>query len=196
MYSEKTTIVDVVSLGDDGFSLSITASDLYDAAKSGDVIRRHDISTDAGVHNWAYVGLSEVKLDSNGYTFTFSNGDAFSASADDDYPTSETMSDETGGSGGGALIVNGTYDDATSTITLDKTWTEIKGAPIAVVSAEDLDGIKTIDPVIRLGTIPDFSTGTTMYFIDVVLYGETMDDTLMARFAADSEDGVLTFTYE
>lgn len=123
MYSEKTTIVDVVSLGDDGFSLSITASDLYDAAKSGDVIRRHDISTDAGVHNWAYVGLSEVKLDSNGYTFTFSNGDAFSASADDDYPASDSVSDESGGGSGGGVLVVHDVDG-----TLDKTWQEIKDA--------------------------------------------------------------------
>lgn len=128
MYSEKTTIVDVVSLGDDGFSLSITASDLYDAAKSGDVIRRHDISTDAGVHNWAYVGLLEVKLDSNGYTFTFSNGDVFSASLDDDYPASDTVSDETGGgSGGGVLVVNNENGE------LDKTWNEIDAADAAVI---------------------------------------------------------------
>jgi len=92
MYSEKTEIVDVVAV-DNGFSLSKKAGDLYEAARNGDVIRRHNISDSPAVVNYAYVGLSEVKKDSSGFKFKFASGDEFTASDADAYPSASSVSD-------------------------------------------------------------------------------------------------------
>lgn len=96
MYSEKTEIVDVVAITENNsttYSLSKKAGDLYEAARNGDVIRRHNISDSPAVVNFAYVGLSGVKKDSNGYTFAFSNGDVFIASTADAYPSATAVND-------------------------------------------------------------------------------------------------------
>lgn len=133
MYSEKTEIVDVAAITENNsttYSLSMKAGDLYEAARNGDVIRRHNISDSPAVVNYAYVGLSEVKKDSNGYKFTFASGDEFTASDADAYPSASSVSDAISGggsSGGGVLVVNLNME----TQTLDKTWKEIHDAMLS-----------------------------------------------------------------
>lgn len=100
MYSEKTEIVDVVAV-DNGYSLSKKAGDLFEAAKAGTVIRRHDVNETGNpdYKDYAYVGLSEVKLNGSGYSFTFASGDEFTASDADAYPSASSISDAIAGSG-------------------------------------------------------------------------------------------------
>lgn len=117
MYNESTTIVDVVTLGEGGYALSMKAEDLWVAFE---VVRRH-IDADGARH---YSQMVEAKTTSDGYSFKFDTGDVFTCASHEEYPTSETLSDESsgGGSGGGVLVVNDVNG------TLDKTWTEIKNA--------------------------------------------------------------------
>lgn len=134
MYSAETTIVDVKQTGESEYTLSMTAMDLYVAAQSGDVIRRHDVSESNTAPEKKYVALSGVKFaETTGkYTFTFASGDVFESASDAAYPTAESVSDESGGgSGGGVLVVTDTDG------TLDKTWQEIHDADIAYIHLMD-----------------------------------------------------------
>lgn len=131
MYSEKTIIVDVIETGVSEYSLSMKASDLYEAAQAGDVLRRNDVGSVAAPEK-KYTVLSGVKLESGTYTFTFANGDAFTASSSDAYPTAASISNDyaAGGGGGGFLLVNATRleedsSDGDTRYRLDKTAKQI-----------------------------------------------------------------------
>jgi hypothetical protein len=87
-FSENSLVVDVIKISDSSYKLSVPAGDLLTAAMNGAVLRRHDLST-AAVPNVLYVPLSEAKLSSGTYTFTFANGDTFTASSADGYPAVE-----------------------------------------------------------------------------------------------------------
>lgn len=52
-----------------------------------------------------------------------------------------TLSWASGSSGGGVLVVNGTWDDEGTTCTLDKTWQEIHDGGFGVVASDVGDGI-------------------------------------------------------
>lgn len=152
-FSENSLVVDVIKISNSSYKLSVPAGDLLTAAMNGAVLRRHDLST-AAVPNVLYVPLSEAKLSSGTYTFTFASGDAFTASSADAYPAASSVSDKTdselppvgtsdknkflhanestgalewaeGGSGGGVLVVTDTDG------TLDKTWQEIHDAMLS-----------------------------------------------------------------
>lgn len=147
MYSEKTEIVDVVAITENNsttYSLSKKAGDLFEAAKAGTVIRRHDVNETGNpdYKDYAYVGLSEVKLNGSGYTFKFASGDEFTASDADAYPSASSISDAIAGGGsgggGGALVV---HMDENST--LDKTWNEINAADVAVIVYSKIEDGKT-----------------------------------------------------
>lgn len=167
MYNESTTIVDVVATTD-GYALSIKAGDLYIAY---DVVRRH--VDDDGARHFAQMTKSEITED--GYAFTFDTGDVFTCAAADEYPASETLSDDSsgGGSGGGVLVVH----DANGT--LDKTWAEIDAADVAaIVYSRSADGV-----TVRMR---DFVMGTVcadgVYSVDATGVGRTTYET-------DSADG-------
>ena len=129
MYSAETTIVDVKQTGESEYTLSMTAKELYVAAQSGDVIRRHDVSASDKAPEKKYVALSGVKFaEATGkYTFTFASGDVMETTSADAYPTSESISDSTGGSGG-RFVVTFTYDESTETWSTDKTFAECVAA--------------------------------------------------------------------
>ena len=93
-FTENSLVVDVVKISNSSFKLSVPAGDLLTAAMNGAVLRRHDLSTTA-VPNVLYVPLSEAKLSSGTYTFTFASGDKFTASAADAYPAASSVSDKT-----------------------------------------------------------------------------------------------------
>lgn len=157
MHDGTTLIVDVETLGENSYALSLPAEDLWVAYE---VVRRH---VDAnGVRH--YSQMTEAKTTANGYSFKFDTGDTFTCSSHLDRPTSSTLSDTSselpavgandknkylhtnestgalewaeGGSGGGALIVTRTAD------TLDKTWNEIVTAmtTTGAVLASYVDG--------------------------------------------------------
>lgn len=124
MYNESTTIVDVITLGEDSYELSMKAEDLWVAFE---VVRRHIDAN--GVRH--YSQMVEAKITSDGYSFKFDTGDVYTCASHEEHPASETMSDESGGgSGGGVLVVTDTDG------TLDKTWQEIVDADLAVVRQE------------------------------------------------------------
>ena len=85
MYNEGNLIVDVIATST-GYRLSRSAQDLYIAYE---VIRRHVDST--GARHFAQ--LTSAKLTHNGYEFTFDNGDVFTASSADAYPSALAVSD-------------------------------------------------------------------------------------------------------
>lgn len=143
MFDGTTLIVDVETLGENSYALSLPAEDLWVAYE---VVRRH---VDAnGVRH--YSQMTEAKTTSDGYSFKFDTGDTFTCSSHLDRPTSSTLSDTSselpsvgtsdknkflhtnestgalewaeGGSGGGVLVVTDTNG------TLDKTWQEIHDA--------------------------------------------------------------------
>ena len=157
-FTENSLVVDIVKISNSSYKLSVPAGDLLTAAMNGAVLRRHDLST-AAVPNVLYVPLSEAKLSSGTYTFTFASGDKFTASAADAYPAASSVSDKTdselpsvgtsdknkflhtnestgalewaeGGSGGGVLVVNVTIDE-NMLATADKTCKEIIDACLA-----------------------------------------------------------------
>ena len=154
-FSENSLVVDVIKISNSSYKLSVPAGDLLAAAMNGAVLRRHDLST-AAVPNVLYVPLSEAKLSSGTYTFTFASGDAFTASAADAYPAASSVSDKTdselpdvgtndkgkflhtnestgalewaeGGSGGGVLVVTFTNPNNFPK-KADYTFEEIKSA--------------------------------------------------------------------
>lgn len=176
MYSEQTTIVEVVASNTKSTvaRLEMKAEELYVAAKSGHVIRRHDVSLPENfITEHKDVDLTDAKYDeSTGtYTFTFASGDVFTAVAGE-YPSAETLSDGNGlpavtssdegkvatvnnsgewvasmpSSGGGVLAVHETEESAEgiTTYTLDKTWQEIANAEFAVIKA-GIDSDMTYD---------------------------------------------------
>lgn len=158
-FSENSLVVDVIKISNSSYKLSVPAGDLLTAAMNGAVLRRHDLST-AAVPNVLYVPLSESKLSSGTYTFTFASGDAFTASAADAYPAASSVSDETGGgSGGGAnniVHVDYTHEKTSSgdTWTLTKTAGEIlslmKSGNIVFIQV-DTDEYYQLAGVQRLG---------------------------------------------
>lgn len=75
-------IVDVVETSSYNYSLSVKAGDLYIAATTGLVFRRY---TDAnGVH---FTPLSDASFKNGTYSFSFSNGDTYTCSSADAYPS-------------------------------------------------------------------------------------------------------------
>lgn len=126
------------------YSLSMKAGDMYESALSGTLIRRHDVGS-SGTVNFVYVGLSEVKKDSNGFTFTFANGDVYEAPDADSYPCASSVSDKqdapipvltyySNTSSGGQLKIGSTSGDSTK----KADWEKIKsalanGLPVVVV---------------------------------------------------------------
>lgn len=122
MHDGTTLIVDVLTLGENSYALSLPAEDLWVAYE---VVRRH---VDAnGVRH--YSQMTEAKTTSDGYSFKFDTGDTFTCSSHLDKPTSSTLSDEIGGgSGGGRFIVTLSYDEGTETWSADKTIAECVAA--------------------------------------------------------------------
>lgn len=179
-FSENSLVVDVIKISNSSYKLSVPAGDLLTAATNGAVLRRHDLST-AAVPNVLYVPLSEAKMQSGTYTFTFANGDAFTASAADAYPTAESVSDESGGgSGGGVLVVTDTNG------TLDKTWQEIHDAEAAIISLSGNAQSKTWYIVTSVSSGARFSVSACLPSVNGKT-GEPEND--LRRYAVDSADG-------
>ena len=154
MYSAETTIVDVKQTGESEYTLSMTAKELYVAAQSGDVLRRHDVSASDKAPEKKYVALSGVKFaEATGkYTFTFASGDVMEASSADAYPTASSISDSTDElpavedtdkgkflhanestgalewASGGRFVVTFSYDSETEEWSADKTFAECVAA--------------------------------------------------------------------
>lgn len=82
LYTESTVIADVVSAYPSGLRLSITAEELYLAFMSGVVVRRY--TDDDGTH---ITHMSDASLKNGTYSFSFSNGDTFTCSSADAYPS-------------------------------------------------------------------------------------------------------------
>ena len=170
-FSENSLVVDVIKISNSSYKLSVPAGDLLTAAMNGTVLRRHDLST-AAVPDVLSVHLSEAKLSSGTYTFTFASGDKFTASSAYAYPAASSVSDKTdselpaveaadkgkflhanestgalewaeGGSGGGALVVNGTWNEAGTECVLDKTYKEIYDADLAIWKNADSENKDT-----------------------------------------------------
>lgn len=206
MFDGTTLIVDVVTLGENSYALSLPAEDLWVAYE---VVRRH---VDAnGVRH--YSQMTEAKTTSDGYSFKFDTGDTFTCSSHLDRPTSSTLSDTSselpsvgasdknkflhanestgalewaeGGSGGGVLVVNGTWSD--NVCTLDKTWQEIHDGGFGVVKFVDYDGV-TYLPI--LAVYSNFGS----YNVSAMTEGESSLTTLI--FQVSSESGYPTYTAE
>ena len=184
MYSAETTIVDVKQTGEEEYTLSMTAKELYVAAQSGDVLRRHDVSESDKAPEKKYVALSGVKFaEATGkYTFTFASGDVMEASSADAYPTSSSISDATGGgSGGGVMLVSvsAVQDGDDIIYTADKTAREIINA-MPLVYTEDLISEGTV----KTHVFTLFSDGSysihngeyTFSYHSMELVAETLDD--------------------
>ena len=163
MFDGTTLIVDVLTLGENSYALSLPAEDLWVAYE---VVRRH---VDAnGVRH--YSQMTEAKTTADGYSFKFDTGDTFTCSSHLDKPTSSTLSDE-GGSGGGVLVVGATIDG--NTMTLDKTWQQIADADFAILKGqtesthiETLSGYGTAEGIYWVhfggpdGALPDFNASS------------------------------------
>ena len=190
MYSEKTEIIDVVKVvtgtGDDAvttYTLNKKAGDLYESALSGDVIRRHDISTTAGVVHNSYIGLSEVKKDSNGFKFVFANGDVFAASTADAYPSASAVSDILGVNP--LVFYTGTLDgdqlkkgSASGSNTTEDDWDEIivalsTGRPVIVMSQTGVNSVYLPHVAVGAAQGLDLSNGTVCK-VEVVGYGSNL----------------------
>jgi hypothetical protein len=176
-------VVDVVKISNSSYKLSVPAGDLLTAAMNGAVLRRHDLST-AAVPNVLYVPLSEAKLSSGTYTFTFASGDAFTASSEDAYPAAESVSDETGGgSSGGALVVTDTEG------TLNKTWQEIHDAGAAIISHSNDANQTSWYIVTGVRSTPSF----IVYACQPSVNGKTGEpENDFRRYGSDSADGYPT----
>ena len=203
-FTENSLVVDVIKISNSSYKLSVPAGDLLAAAMNGAVLRRHDLST-AAVPNVLYVPLSEAKLSSGTYTFTFASGDKFTASAADAYPAASSVSDKTdselpsvgtsdknkflhtnestgalewaeGGSGGGVLVVTDTNG------TLDNTWQEIYNAaenkiPTALrVVEEDSINFNWLTTV--------FKEGDVGFYVDFGVEGAAFEE-----YTSDSASG-------
>ena len=121
MYNESTTIVDVVTLGESGYALSMKAEDLWVAFE---VVRRH-IDADGARH---YSQMVEAKTTSDGYSFKFDTGDVFTCASHEEYPTSETLSDESSGGGSGGGNVEFVRFDIGEGVICDHTKEELDAA--------------------------------------------------------------------
>lgn len=131
MTDGSTLIVDVETLGENSYALSLPAEDLWVAYE---VVRRHIDAN--GVRH--YSQMIEAAMTDDGYSFKFDTGDVFTCASHLNKPTSSTLSDTpAGGSGGGVLVVH-SIDDYT---TLDKTWQEIHDAALncVVVLIDEVD---------------------------------------------------------
>lgn len=124
MFDGTTLIVDVLTLGENSYALSLPAEDLWVAYE---VVRRH---VDAnGVRH--YSQMTEAKTTTDGYSFKFDTGDTFTCPSHLDQPTSSTLSDEQGGGSGGvvfAVNLSLTNESGSWVATLDKTYAEIDSA--------------------------------------------------------------------
>lgn len=141
MYSEKTTITGFfIDSDSDQLCLSIPAADLYDAAKSSEVLLSwQSIDGDDNVVTKysRLVSTSRSPLDVTEdvqYTFVFDNGETYfndgnvyaeRTSGDTDVPADPQTGG--GGSGGGALVVNVTDGDG-GTFVADKSMSEVLSA--------------------------------------------------------------------
>lgn len=195
MFDGTTLIVDVETLGENSYALSLPAEDLWVAYE---VVRRH---VDAnGVRH--YSQMTKAKTTSDGYSFKFDTGDTFTCASHLDKPTSSTLSDTSselpsvgtsdknkflhtnestgalewaeGGSGGGVLVVNVDENG-----TLDKTWQEIHDGGFGVVEM-DRNNEKNYYPIITVGQ------GISQYYVIVIYSGESL---AKLRFKATSADG-------
>lgn len=85
MYSERTTIVDVVIDEDDVVSLNMTAEELYNASKGGQVLRRHKSRHSDVNMRYYYAALAKATVNSNSYVFVFDNGEEYDGNGSE-YP--------------------------------------------------------------------------------------------------------------
>ena len=144
MYSERTTIVDVVIDEDDVVSLNMTAEELYNASKGGQVLRRYKVQSSDVIMKYYYAALAKATVNSNSYVFVFDNGEEYDGNGSE-YPElvsndgvlnlqvvtvpAPSQSDEgkvltvneddelewaAGGSGGGVLVVGWTFHEGES----------------------------------------------------------------------------------
>lgn len=190
MYNESTTIVDAVATTD-GYALSIKAGDLYIAYE---VVRRH--VDEAGARHFAQLTKSEITED--GYAFTFDTGDVFTCTGADEYPASETLSDDSsgGGSGGGVLVVNVVYDEEKDNDYTDKTWKEIYDAPMAVlVEIDSLPDGDTYKAYYLVSAVEHKGNGEySVYFYNYIENPQSGEITIQkVRLVTDSENGYLTY---
>ena len=91
-----------------------------------------------------------------------------------------------GGSSGGVLVVNGTWDDEGTTCTLDKTWQEIYDGGFGVVVSPIGDNEVAYSPIIAV-----FS-GLGQYSVEVIHEGANGFDTM--RFSTNSASGYPVFS--
>lgn len=157
MFDGTTLIVDVLTLGENSYALSLPAEDLWVAYE---VVRRH---VDAnGVRH--YSQMTEAKTTTDGYSFKFDTGDTFTCASHLDKPTSSTLSDETGGGSGGLPPV--TAADAGKVLTAQASAT--KGAVIVPEQTVEL-----------MGKTPVELTGVTSFPSDgdVVIVVQAQTDT-------------------
>lgn len=175
MHDGTTLIVDVLTLGENSYALSLPAEDLWVAYE---VVRRH---VDAnGVRH--YSQMIEAKTTSDGYSFKFDTGDTFTCASHLDKPTSSTLSDEIGGGSGGG----GTGGSLTVTISegvFDKTWQEVKdavddGLVVQVIGEE------------TIGTM----TGVVVSYVAHVLTNS--EKYIVSIISSSLEDGFAHNTYE
>ena len=96
---------------------------------------------------------------------------------------------QTPASGGGVLVVNGTWNEAGTECTLDKTWQEIYDADLAIWNNVDSENKDTYICVNR--SFDQFSNKYSVIFT-VAFSGNTYQH----KFYADSADGYPTHTEE
>ena len=107
--------------------------------------------------------------------------------ADDGTITIETSG---GGSGGGSepLVLTGTYDELTKTITLNKTWNEIKSAyPNVYIDMGENNYASIVGVFVRTG---EFQSG---YYVTMAS-SEMGGDLSALLLKASSEDGYPSFS--
>ena len=85
-----------------------------------------------------------------------------------------------GGSGGGVLVVNGTWSD--DGCTLDKTWQEINDGGFGVVAMTD-EHVITYCPIVN---VVEGIEGVGYYTVNVIFYGDSLD---IMNFTASSASG-------
>ena len=110
--------------------------------------------------------------------------DAFRAAVGKVAPKSEG-----GGGGGGVLTVKGVWNE--SSCVLEKTWEEIKNAPIAIIEITDLPGgvgSINIDRMI-IGNV--FTNGNDSYIVSALFLG---DGVVVMTFETDNPAGYPTYS--
>lgn len=93
---------------------------------------------------------------------------------------------EEASSGGGVLMVNGTWND--NVCTLDKTWQEICDGGFCVVKfVDNFSNGKGYGPIV------DVVQGHNVYYVDVIYYGDTL---IVIRFSTSSASDYPSSTEE